>query len=68
MHMLSDEADKGAILVYRDATKARVCFQQDVTIERADATTNHQAWHQLAMVDHQSDVEELVSPQQSECQ
>lgn len=33
MYMLLDEFDRGAISMYLDAIKARVCFQQDVSIE-----------------------------------
>ena len=44
MHMLLDELDRGAKLVYLDATKTRVHFQQDVTIEHVDTITNYQAW------------------------
>lgn len=39
LHMLSDKLDIGSKSVYTDATKARVCFQNDVTIEHADTTT-----------------------------
>ncbi len=45
MHMLSDELDKGAISMYADATKARVFFQQDVTIKHMNTITNNEAWH-----------------------
>jgi len=63
MCMLLDDLDRGAKSAYPDATEARVFFQQDVTIEHADTTTDYQAWHQLATIDHCEDVEELVFPQ-----
>ena len=44
MHMLSDELDWGAILVYPDATKASFRFQQDVTIEHTDTIMDDQDW------------------------
>ena len=66
MHMLSNDLDKGAKLVYQDATEARVCFQQDVTIEHVETITDDQYWHQFATIDHCEDVKELVFPQLSE--
>ena len=56
LHVLSNELDRGAISVYSDAMKARVRFQQDVTIERTDPITNDQAWHQFTTIDHHKDV------------
>ena len=67
MHMLSDELDIGAILVYPDAMEARVRFQWDVTFERTDTITDDQASHQFSTINHREDVEELVFPQLSEC-
>lgn len=66
MHMLSDELDIGAILVYPDAMEARVRFQWDVTFERTDTITDDQASHQFSTINHREDVEELVFPQLSE--
>ena len=43
MRLLLDELDIGSILVYPDATEARVRFQQDVTIGRTDNIMNDQA-------------------------
>ena len=60
MHMLSGELDKRTKPMYPDATEARVCFQQDVTIECTDIR-DYQAWHRFVTVDHREDVEELAS-------
>lgn len=65
MHMLSDELDRGAICFYSDATEARVCFQQDVTIGCPDTITDDQYWYQFATIDLRKDVQELVFPQLS---
>lgn len=65
MCMLLDELDRGAKSMYPDATKARVCFHKDVTIEYMDTIIDYQAWHQFTTVDHHEDVEELVFPQLS---
>jgi len=53
MCMLSNELEKGAISVYPNATKARVFFQRDVTIECIDTIMNDQSLHQFATIDHQ---------------
>jgi len=45
MCILSDELERGAKLVYPDATDERVCFQKDVTTEYTDTITSYQAWH-----------------------
>lgn len=67
MCMFLDKLDEGAISMYPDATKARFCFQQDVTIERMDTITDNQPWHQFTIVDHRKYFKELVSPQLFEC-
>jgi len=66
MHMLIDELDRGAKIVYLDATEARLRFQKDVTTEYTDTIMDYQAWHQFTTIDHHKDVEELVLPQLSE--
>lgn len=65
MCMLIDELDRDAKIVYPDATKERVHFHQNVTIEHTDTITDYQAWHHFATIDHHEDVEELVFPQLS---
>ena len=45
MCMLSDELDKGAKSMCLDATKARVHFQKDITIEYTNTIIDYQAWH-----------------------
>jgi len=65
MHMLSDELDKGAKLVYTYEMKARVHFQKDVTIDYMNTIIDYLAWHRLATVDHCEDVKELAFPQLS---
>lgn len=63
MPMLVDVLDIGDRLVYPDATEARVCFQQDVTIDHTDTIMDHHSWHQLSTIDHREDFEELIFPQ-----
>lgn len=65
MRMLSDELDRGAILVYPDTTGERAWFQKDDTIERTDTITDGQAWNQFTTIDHHNDVKALVLPQRS---
>ena len=65
MRMLSNKLEKGAKLVYPDATEARVCFQKDVTTKYIDTIMDYQAWPLFATIDHCEDVEELVFPQLS---
>lgn len=62
MSMLHDELDRGSKSVYPDATKARVRFQKDVTMEYANTIVGYQAWHQFATNDHHKDVDELDFP------
>jgi len=66
MHMLLDELDRGAKVVYPNATEARVHFQKYVTTEYTDTITDYQSWNQFVTIDHHEDVEELVFPQLSE--
>lgn len=68
MHILSNELDRGANVVYPDATEERVHFQKDVTTKYVDTIVDYQDWHKFATINHHEDVEELVFPQFSESQ
>ena len=59
MHMLSDELDRGAQVVYPDAMEARLRFQTDVTAEHMDTIRCYQSWHQYVIVDQHEDVKQL---------
>ena len=60
MCMILDELDRGSRTVYPDVMEERVRFYKDVTLERKDTIVDYRSWHQLATVDKNEDVEELV--------
>ena len=59
MHILSDDLERGAQVVYPDAMKARVRFHKDITLDHMDTIIDYRPWHQYITVDQCEDVEEL---------
>ena len=51
MHMLTNELDRGARVVYPDAMEARVRLQKAVTLEHTDTSADYKSWHQYVTVD-----------------
>jgi len=45
IHMLSNELEKDAKLVYPDVTEGRVHFQKNFTIEYMDTIKKYLTWH-----------------------
>jgi len=62
MHMLLDELDRGARVVYLDAMEVGVGFQKYVTKGYTNTIVDYQAWHQFTTVNPHEDVKELVFP------
>lgn len=57
LHILSDELDRGAQVVYLDAMEARFRFQTDVMAEHTNTIRDYQSWRQYVNVDQHEDVE-----------
>jgi len=59
MHILSDELDREAWVVYLDAMEARFKFQMDVTVECMNTIKDYQYWNQYVTFDQHEDVKQL---------
>lgn len=66
MCMLLDELDKGARVVYSNATEGKIHFQEDVTVDYTDTIMDYRSWHQFTIFNHHEDIKDLVLPYFSE--